>query len=258
MAKEVIRVQQEDTAPFFWTGDNNTGVLLLHGFSGTPREMSRIGTYLKDYGYTIYAPLLPGHGTTLDAINKQHWHDWTAASMSAFDRLAHTCEHVFIGGFSMGSLLTLWLAIQHVPSNGIILYSPALKIADWRIALTPILRTFIKRIASSKESDLRDLRAEDLLGGYSHYPVPAAAELYKLRRRINRTLHRITTPACVIYAVHDHSIHPRSGPLTVQRLSRYVPVETMVLHDSGHAIVVDQEWEIVAKQTLTFIQRYSS
>lgn len=258
MTREVIRVQQEDPSPFYLTGSNSTGVLLLHGFSGTPREMSRLGEYLHARGYSVYAPLLPGHGSTIEAINKQRWHDWTAASMSAFDKLAQTCEHVFIGGFSMGSLLAMWLAAQHINSDGIVLYSPALKIADWRIVFTPIARYFVKTIAVTRASDLQDPSAESLLGGYSQYPVPAAAELYKLLRRVRKNLHRITMPACVIYAVHDQSIHPRSGPVTSQRLSRYVPVETVVLNASGHGIIVDKEWEKVAEHTLSFIQRYST
>jgi len=155
----------------------------------------------------------------------------------------------------MGSLLALWLAINGADSGGLILYSPAIKVADWRLSLTPIVRHFLKSIPNTGLSDLKDPTAEHLLGGFSRNPVCAAAELYKLQRYISVHLHRISTPICVVYSVLDQSLHPLSGLTTVQKLSKVVPVETMVLYGSGHAIVVDVEWEHVAQQTHKFIQK---
>ena len=158
----------------------------------------------------------------------------------------------------MGSLLAHWLAIKNTTLQGIILYSPAIKVANWQICFTPFLRHFISSISRERESDLRDPTVEELLGGFSRYPVSAAAELYRLQRFISQHFQEISTPACVIYSVRDQSIHPQSGPLTVRKLSEVVPVETMVLYDSGHAVVVDQEWETVAQQTYRFIQKHSN
>ena len=50
----------------------------------------------------------------------------------------------------MGSLLALWLATQTKGCAGLILYSPALKVADWRINLTPLLRHFVGSIPKSE------------------------------------------------------------------------------------------------------------
>jgi carboxylesterase len=257
MVEQNCWVQQDDPSPFLYHGNGDTGVLLLHGFGGTPREMSRVGRYLHARNTTVYAPLLPGHGTSLAEINKCTWHDWTAATQTAFLQLKETCNNVFIAGFSMGSFLALWQAIQtkqNVHLSGLILYSPALMVADWRIVLTPVMRFFIKSISKKGTSDLRDSTANVLLGGYDRYPVGAAAEIYKLQRYVRSHLQHITAPTCVIYSVLDQSIHPRSGQYTVQQLSRVVPVEAMVLYGSGHAIVVDQEWEQVAEQTYKFIR----
>ena len=256
MPKENYWVHQEDPSPFHLAGNGDVGVLLLHGFAGTPREMSPLGQFLNQRGITVHAPLLPGHGTTVADMNLCTWHDWTLATQQAFGLLKQMCDRVFVAGFSMGSLLATWLAIQGVPIAGLVLYSPAIKVADWRIVLTPLLKHFAKSITKSKESDLKDPNAEQLLGGFERYPVPAAAELYKLQRYVRANQHKISSPACVIYSVHDRSIHPRSGQTTVKELSKVIPVETMVLYDSGHAVVVDKEWEKVAEETLLFIQRW--
>ncbi|TFG69725.1 MAG: alpha/beta fold hydrolase, partial [Anaerolineales bacterium] len=247
-------VLQEDPTPFHFRGNGEIGVLLLHGFGGTPREMEPLGKYLHERGQTVYAPLMPGHGASVANINTYTWHAWTAATSQAFQVLQESCDTVFVAGFSMGSLLALWLAINTKDCAGLILYSPALKVADWRINLTPLLRHFVASIPKSERSDLSDPAAERFLGGFPRSPVRAAAELNHLRRYVSRHIHRISTPACVVYSVLDKSIHPDSGQLTVRTLSRFVPVESLVLYGSGHAVVVDAEWETVARQSYKFIQ----
>ena len=257
-----FRVLQADPSPFFLKA-GSTGVLLLHGFSGTPREMWPLGAYLHERGLTVSAPLLPGHGTTLAEINRVHWRDWVAGVESAYADLqqkttsSHAAGRCFIAGFSMGSLLTLWMAEHHTDIAGIALYAPALRIADWRLNLTPLLGPFVRSYRQSGESDLHDPEAERWMGGFARYPVKAAAELWHLRRYVQRELSRVRTPALVIYSEGDRSIHSLSGPETVRRLSQQVPVESMVLHDSGHAVVADREWEAVAEATYRFVQRYA-
>jgi esterase/lipase len=105
-------------------------------------------------------------------------------------------------------------------------------------------------------SDLHNPDAEVFLGGFDRYPIPAAAEVLGLQRRVRRMLSRVQAPSLVIYALGDHSIHPQSGPETVRLLSQYVAVENLVLEDSGHAVVVDKEWEKVAETIADFVQRH--
>ncbi len=249
-----LRALQVDPRPFFLEG-GTSGTLLLHGFSGTPREMRPLGDYLHTRGLTIDAPLLPGHGETLAEMNRTKWQAWTGAVESAYARLKTRCEQCIIAGFSMGSLLALWLAENTNELAGIVLYSPALKIANWRLHLTPLLRHFMKSLQVTEESDLHNPEAESWLGGFARYSIPASAELLALQRYVRRNLSRVQTPALVVYSTGDRSIHPQSGPETVRMLSRQVPVESLVLHDSGHAVVVDQKWETVAETTFRFVEQ---
>jgi len=251
-----LKVLQDDPSPFFLEA-GSIGILLLHGFSGTPREMWPLGAYLHERGITVSAPLLPGHGATLAEINCVNWRDWVVGVETAYANLKQKCTHYLIAGFSMGSLLALWMAEHHNDMAGIVLYAPALWIADWRLNLAPLLKSFVRSYPHTAESDLHNPEAEKLMGGFARYPVQAAAELWHLRRHVLRDLARVRTPALVIYSEGDRSIHTRSGPETVRRLSQQVPVESMVLHDSGHAIVADREWKTVAEATYRFVQRYA-
>lgn len=254
MAKGAYRVLQDDPTPFSREG-GPVGVLLLHGFGGTPREMQPLGDYLHECGFTVDAPLLPGHGGTLEEINQVKWQAWTAAARRAYDHLSARCEHCIVAGFSMGALLALWLAERATGLSGIALYSPALKVAFWSLNLTPLLRYVVKSIDLNQESDLHNPDAERWLGGYGRYSIPAAAEVLALQRDVRRNLARVRVPALVVYSTGDRSIHPDSGPETIRLLSQRVPVEALVLHHSGHAVVVDLKWESVAETTRHFVER---
>ena len=254
MAKAEYRVLQDDPTPFSLEG-GATGVLLLHGFGGTPREMRPLGRYLHKSNWTIDAPLLPGHGGTLDEIGQVKWQAWAQAVKDAYTHLQSRCERCVVAGFSMGSLLTLWLAENSAGLAGIALYSPALKVARWILNLAPLARHVVKSVNLNQESDLHNPKAEAWLGGYDRHSVSAAAELLALQRNVRHNLPKVRVPALIVYSTGDRSIHPDSGPETMRLLSRQVPVEALVLHNSGHAIVVDQKWETVAETTRKFIDR---
>lgn len=257
MSSEVdFRVLQADPSPFFLQA-GPVGVLLVHGFCGTPREMWPLGAYLHERGLTVSAPLLPGHGGTLAEINRANWRDWVAGVESAYANLKQKTAQWFIAGFSMGSLLTLWMAAHHDDMAGIVLYAPALRIADWRLNLTPLFRPFVHSYRNTGKSDLHDPGAAQWMGGFSRYPVRAAAELWYLRRHVLRDVSRVRTPVFIVYSEGDRSIHPRSGPETVHRLSQQTSVESLVLHDSGHAVIADREWETVAEATYRFVLHHA-
>jgi carboxylesterase len=257
MSEVAFKVLQDNPEPFSLSA-GPVGVLLLHGFTGTAREMQPLGEYLHARDMTVSAPLLPGHGGTLDQMNRTGWRDWTAGAEAAYADLKGKCERCFIAGFSMGSLLTLWIAEHDASMSGIVLYSPALRIADWRLQLTPLLKYLVRSVNNTEPSDLHDPGAARWMGGFARHPVRAMAELAHLRRLVLRDLSHVQTPALVIYSTGDRSIHSRSGPETVSRLSQKVHVEELVLHNSGHAVVADREWETVAEATHRFVQRQTA
>jgi carboxylesterase len=240
-------------APFYLEG-GPTGILLIHGFTGSPPEMRWIGEYLNRNGLTVAAPLLPGHGTTVEDMNRCRWRDWTGCVEGALADLRGRCDRVFVGGLSMGALLTLYLAARHPDLPGVVLYSPATRVADWRILLTPLARFFVRTLPKSEESDLTDPEAERRLWSYEEYPVPAAAELLQLSLWVRRHLRQVTCPLLLVYSTRDLSIHPQSGPFTYEHVASS-DKEMLVLHNSGHALTVDSEWEMVAERTLRFITR---
>lgn len=243
-----------DPSPFFLKG-GPVGVLLIHGFTGSPPEMRLIGDYLHERGLTVYAPLLPGHGTTVEEMNRCRWTDWAQHVERALADLRAQCQHVFVGGLSMGSLLTLYLAARHPDLPGAVLYSPATIVADRLIYLTPLLKYFIPKRPKSPEKDLADPQADLRLWSYEENPVRAAHELLKLIYHVRRRLPRVTCPLLIFYGTRDKAIHPRSAYYTYERAGS-TDKELVVLHNSGHCLTVDAEWEGVAEKTHAFIQAH--
>ncbi len=244
-----------DPGAFFLTG-GPIGVLLIHGFTGTAAEMRIIGNYLHKKGYTVSGPLLPGHGTTVDDMNRRRWTEWTAHVEQALLDLQARCTQVFVGGLSMGAALTAYLAIHHPEITGIVLYSPAMWPANRMLVLTPVLKYLVPKRPKKGASDLTDPQAESRLWHYEYEPVAAAHELLKLVCYVRSRLPQIVQPALVIHSTRDTVIHPTSARRTYAGLGSK-DKELVTLHNSGHCLTVDSEWEFVAEKTYTFIQRHS-
>src|SRR2546429_3210576 len=87
--------------PFDHSG-GPVGVLLCHGFTGTPQSLRGWADYLAGQGLTVSLPLLPGHGTSWQDMTKTGGDDWVAAVDAAFGTLASPCEQGFVFGFFMG------------------------------------------------------------------------------------------------------------------------------------------------------------
>ena len=243
-----------DPSPFFLEG-GPVGALLIHGFTGSPPEMRLVGDYLHQQGLTITGPLLPGHGTSVEDMNHTRWSEWTGHVEQALADLQARCETVFVGGLSMGSVLSLYLAARHPELAGALLYSPAVWPADRLLYLTPIVKYLIPKRPKSADKDLTDPEADLRLWSYEENPAFAAHEFLKLLRHVRRLLPQVTCPLLIMHSTLDQAIHPDSARRTHRQVGS-TDKELVTLYNSGHCITVDSEWEAVARKTYEFIQAH--
>lgn len=249
----MARQTHPEPSPFFLDG-GPVGVLLIHGFTGSPPEMGLLSEYLHERGLTVSAPLLPGHGTTVQQMNRCRWTDWTGHAEQALRALRSRCETIFIGGLSMGSLITIYLAAQHAP-QGAVLYSPAVKVANPLIHLAPALKYLIRKTPKPDDSDLAEPLIEERTWSYESFPSFAAHELLKLIRRSRDLLPELSCPLLVVHSTGDDVIRADSAEYAYERAGS--SDKTLVtLHESGHVLTVDREWETVAEKTFGFIQAH--
>lgn len=216
--------------------------------------MCLIGEYLNERGLTVSAPLLPGHGTTAEQLNRCGWRDWVEHAEETLADLQSRCETVFVGGLSMGSLIAITLAVHH-RLGGAVLYSPAVKVMTPLIHLAPVLKYVISQRRKSGKSDLTDPAAERRKWSYEVYPTHAAHELLKLMRHARDLLPQLACPLLVVHSSRDGMIAPDSAQFAYQRAAS-PDKELVTLHGSGHVLTVDSEWETVAERTFAFIQNH--
>lgn len=239
---------QLDGSEFFWPG-NDIGFLLIHGFTATTTEVLPLAKFLHEKGYTISAPLLPGHNTTPEDLNLKKWSDWAIAVEEKYRQLQSTCRVVFVGGESMGGLLSLYLAKQHSEIAGILLYAPAIKI-----------RSLGRATLASYFSSLRWKKGGDESmpwKGYRVVPLKASRQLSKLRRKVVRFLPAIKAPVIIFQGRLDRSLELDGAKLLHERLGSQD--KTLLWFDnSQHCILLDREFDRVAEASLEFIQQIIS
>lgn len=231
------------------------GVLLIHGFTGSPAEMRSLGGYLHERGLTVTAPLLPGHGVTPADLNQRRRQEWIACAEQALAELQAQCQRVFVAGLSMGALLALTLAARQRNLAGIITYSPAIIVNDPRAYFVAILKYLLPTLAKPPDY-FADPAAQRLMWSYPVYPTAAAHEAMKLIGEVKRALPAITCPLLVIYSCGDPTVHPQSAQLVYDRV-RSTDKAVIALQASGHVITVDREWRRVAEETDCFVQQRS-
>lgn len=101
------------------------GVLLIHGFGGDLAEVRPLAAAFIREGYSVHAPLLPGHGALPDALAGVRWQQWAETVAHGFASLRQHCSEVVVVGFSMGALLALLLAAR-LPVARLVALAPAL------------------------------------------------------------------------------------------------------------------------------------
>ena len=234
-------------ASFLWEA-GSVGVVLSHGYTATTAEVRLLGRILHERGYTVAGPLLPGHGTTSAAMNRCRWQDWAAAVEDSYLQLAEQCEHVFVGGESMGALLALYVASKYSEIAGILAYSPALKIPRKVLAKAYLARLFIAEVV---KSDLKNMNKN--WQGYPVNPVPALLQLHRLQREISRRLPQIKQPLLIVQGRLDRTVDLHG----IDLLHRHSGTDHKQLHwleKSGHVIILEDELDQIADLTLQFME----
>ena len=125
--------------PFTHSG-GSTGVLLCHGFTGTPASLRPWADYLAGAGLSVSLPRLPGHGTTWQDMNHTRWEDWYAEVDRAYEELRGHATEIFVMGLSMGGCLALRMAeLRGDGVAGLVLVNPSLAADTKLFLLAPAL-----------------------------------------------------------------------------------------------------------------------
>lgn len=235
---------------FLWEG-GDIGVLLSHGFTATTAEVRPLGKVLHQHGYTVAGPLLPGHGTRPEDLNRCRWQDWANAIEEAYLDLAGRCRRVFVGGESLGALLALYLGVRYPEIAGILTYAAALRVPS---PTAPLLARILAPFVPYRDKAKGVPRPSDALWqGYFVNPTAAAVELFRLQHVVRTLLRNIHNPLLIVHGREDQTIDPLSSEI----IYREAPSKVKELHwleKSGHCLILDCELEVAERITLNFLE----
>jgi len=238
-------------APFALGEGGDVGVLLVHGFTGTPQSMRPWGDYLAAAGLTVRCPLLPGHGTRWQDMARTGWRDWYGAVDEAFGDLRSRCALVFVMGLSMGGTLTLRLAEERgAEVAGAVTVNPSLTTERWDARIAPL----IARIRPSVPGISSDIKAAGVHEvAYGRVSVRAFLSLMELWKVTVPDLPRIVSPVLTFRSVIDHVVEPSSGRLLLAGMTS-APVTELLLPDSYHVATLDNDKQTIFEGSLEFVQ----
>ena len=228
------------------------GVLLLHGFTGSPASMRPWGEYLATQGYAVEVPLLPGHGTRWQDMNETTWRDWYAEAERALDRLLAENDQVVVGGLSMGAALALMLAANRGHDvAGVISVNVSVDNKDPRRFALPVL----KRLLPSFPGITGDIKKPGVdEPGYDRLPLRAAAELIGLYKELQPQLPRVTQPLVLFRSAEDHVADPGSHEMVMRRVSSRDLTER-ILENSYHVATLDNDAPVIFEESAEFVRR---
>jgi carboxylesterase len=233
----------------------DTGVLLLHGFTGSPKSMKPWGEFLAAHGYTVRVPRLPGHGTRWQDMNITTWQDWYAEADRSFRELAARSSRVFVMGLSMGGSLTLRLAeMKGDAIAGIVLVNPAVHSERPDRFALPI----IKHIIGSFPGISNDIKKEGQdEGAYDRIPLKAAHSLTLLWSAVKTDIAAIDQPLLLFRSAEDHVVEASNAAWILSHVSS-TDVREIVLMDSFHVATLDNDADLIHRESLDFLRARST
>ena len=235
----------------FTLSGGKIGVLVIHGFTGSPVTIKPWANYLNQIGYTVSAPCLPGHGSTWQEMNQTSWQDWYEAVEQSFLELKSKCDRVFVAGFSMGGALALRLSqIRGSEIEGLLLLNPSVHDRRWFLKLTPILKLIIPSIKKGPT----DIAAPNPpLHSYGRTPLKALDSLRKLWQLVERDLYLIDLPVMVAYSINDHAVDPENSMTVIDNIFS-VDIREVIFEKSFHNVPLDYDTDLLNLESKAFIE----
>jgi carboxylesterase len=240
-------------------GSSEGAVLLLHGFGDTPRTLTYLARALADTGYTVYAPLLPGHGRTVAAFSGTRAKEWISAAREAYAELRGTHSFVAVMGLSMGGALGIILAADEPDLPALALVAPYVSMPRrarivarlhraWQL-FTPVFRSGGQRSIHDPVERARSL-------AYGLVTPDTLFELSRVVRRVQVSLPRIKAPTLVVHGVNDERLPPDAASREYDRLG--APEKQLVwAEQGGHVLTVDVGRERIIELVVDWITRHA-
>jgi carboxylesterase len=226
------------------------GVLLLHGFGGSPSGVRPWGEALAAAGLAVSIPRLPGHGTRWKDLRQTTWADWYAEAEKALTQLRAEHSTVFVAGISLGATLALRLAEQR-PDDvaGVVAVNPILTAPAGVPKPLGIMR-FLRRSSAAVRGDIKKPGGTDV--GYDRTSLRAAYSLEQLGQLVMADLGKIRQPVLLATSREDHVVAPADGEAVWSAMS-HAAKRRLWFDTSFHLVTLDNDAPVLFAESANFI-----
>jgi carboxylesterase len=243
---------------FMLAGTNGRALLLLHGSGDTPQTLRYLGERLNAAGYTVHAPLLPGHGRSPSAFTHVSAAAYLTAARDALAALRRTHAWVGVAGLSMGGALAAQLAVHATDVQVLVLLAPYLvptSSVRWAASTAWGWGLVLPFVGGRGESSVHDPLQGAASRAYGVYPPNALRALVATATKGRRALPRVAVPTLVVNSRQDNRI-PMALAMHATDALR-APTERHWVAGCGHVITVDYCKDEVVELVLTFLARHT-
>jgi carboxylesterase len=248
--------------PFLLVGEaSKPACLLVHGFTGTPKEMRWIGEFLHGQGYTCLGVRLAGHATHPEDMIRSTRADWVASVEDGYHTLCGLTDRIFVVGLSMGGILSLLLAARFNVQGVIALSTPYRMPSDypvWIMRMISKVMPFNRKGTGEPGSGWFDNSAYREHISYPRNPIRSAAELKLLILEMRKTLPAVTAPVLLMHSRDDRYVLPDNMEHLYRELTGASDKTKIYITGSGHVLPRDAARSQVFQHTLEFLQKVES
>ncbi len=248
--------------PFLFLGEpSKPACLLIHGFTGTPKEMRWMGEFLNQQGYTCLGIRLAGHATEPEDMIRSNWTDWTASVEDGCHILRGVTDNIFLVGLSMGGVLSLIVSTR-LAVRGVVALStpyklpddPRLKHVDWISKIIP----YLPKSAEEPGTGWFDQEAWKDHISYPRNPIRSIGQLDRLLAAMRAALPQVHVPVLLIHSKNDAYVLPDNIELIYADLLNASDKTKLYVTGSGHVVPRDAARQQAFQYALEFIQRIAS
>ena len=264
-----------DPYSYHLEGTNGKGVMLIHGLTGIPAEMKLVARTLNRKGYSVYAPLLAGHGVDEPTLTATRWQDWLDSVVDAAVQFRQSVDSIATAGICVGGKLGM-LAAKRRPDiiHATAIYSTCFRYDGWNVpshyrwlSYLPKWTANLPKFRDMSFSEtpsigIKDARLRTAMqqlsseGVLDEFPVKSLAEMLRLSAEVKREAPRMQAPALILHAREDDLSHPRNAMQLASIIG--APHELHFIEDSYHMIHVDRHHRHVAELTADFFARHAA
>ncbi len=224
------------------------GVLLIHGFTGSTSEMRLLGEALHREGYTVLAPRLGGHGTSVEEMEATSWKEWYAAVEDGYHILSELCDEVMVAGLSMGGLFAIQLALTF-PVTRVAALSAPIEVYDQRVQYLGLAKLVCRFFPKARQPQ----KLKDYFR-YSVMPLRSVESLMDLIDDTCARLPKLDKPILIVQSEAEHTVKPVSAQIIYDEVAS-AEKKLRWLHRSGHTITIDVERELVFREIILFFNQ---